>query len=372
MELSRRDFLKASSAVTTAIGLSASGILKLEEALAAPNAPSVVWLEGQACSGCSVSLLNTIYYSTIDNLLLNTIDLEYHATVMASAGDMAVGAAQATYNKGGYILVVEGSVPTGSSGAYGSVWKGMTIQQAVTQYAAKAAYIVAVGSCAAFGGVPGAKPNPTTAQSLRAILPGKTVVNLPGCPAHPDWVVGTIAYILKNGKAPTLDSNGRPTDFFGKRVHDTCLNLSLFNSTYGRYMQHSGGRPCTACHGSNMLDGGTLGRTGCLFAAGCKGPSTYADCASRKWNGGAASTPGVNWCITAGSPCIGCTEPTFPDRMSPFYTLGNVSTGSTGGSTGGSRGERDNDDDDDERERSTATPRTGTRRHYTRRRENDD
>jgi hydrogenase small subunit len=321
MDLNRRDFLKASSAVAGALGLTASGLIKLQDAWAAEGAsPPIVWLQGQNCTGCSVSLLNTIYYATIDNLLTSVVDLQYHTTVMAAAGDLAVSAANDVAALP-HILVVEGAIPTGSGGKYAEAWPGTTVLQAVQKFANNAAYIIAVGTCASFGGMPAGGTNPTGAKSVSAVLPGKTVINLPGCPAHPDWIVGTIAYILKNGKAPALDANGRPTTYYGTLVHDQCPRLE-------HYLQ---GQFATK-----------LGDTSnCMDHLGCQGWRTKSDCPSRKWNSGAAGQPGVNWCLGAGAPCLGCVEPTFPGP-GPFYKLEasqqTSATSSTGGTSGSGSG----------------------------------
>ena len=300
MNISRRDLLKASAAVVAAPGLTASAIAKLEQILAGEAAAPVVWLQGESCSGCSVSLLNSIYYTTIDDLLLNVIDLEFHPTVMAAAGDLAMGAAEEAQSAGGYVLVVEGAVPTGDNGRYCHVWPGMTMEQAVIDFAEGADFILAVGTCAAYGGMAGGSPNPTRAQGLGEILGDDSrLINIPGCPAHPDWIVGTIAYLLTNGQAPPLDSDGRPLEYFGERIHHNCPN------------RHK--------HLYSGPEAATLSEDGCLKKIGCRGQWTYADCFMRKWNSGEAASFGVNWCIGARTPCQGCVEPSFPDGMSPFF-----------------------------------------------------
>jgi len=321
MPITRRDFLKASAAVAGALGISGPLLLREQEALARTGGLPIVWLQGQGCTGCSVSLLNSIYYTTIDDLLLNTVDLKFHPNLSAAAGSTAIGAAEAAYGKGGFALVVEGAVPTADLGKACYVWPGTTLLAAVKRYYLRASLLMAVGTCASFGGVSAGKPNPTLAVPLKQVVGGKPVINIPGCPAHPDWVVGTIAYILKNGKAPALDAYGRPKDFFGAKVHDKCPR----RSSYVGPGHHSGGRPCLTCHEAGDLSpsripSAALSGTGCLYPMGCKGPSTYCDCPTRRWNGAARATPGVNWCIGAGSPCIGCTQPNFPDGMSPFLS----------------------------------------------------
>ena len=307
MDLSRRDFLKASSVLSTAIGLQSMGLFTAQEASALETVAGgvpVIWLQGQACSGCSVSLLNSIYYTTIDDLLLNKLDLNYHSTLMTAVGTAAVKSAEDTYKAGGYILVIEGAIPAGLTvGSYCSLWPGMTMEQAVVKYSQQARFIVAIGACASFGGVASGTGNKTGAHGVNSTYGSKKVVRLPGCPANPDWVVGTIAYLLKYGTAPALDSYGRPTDFYGKTVH-------------------------SACQWNGKAAAAGLGQSGCLAGLGCKGPESYSDCPNRRWNSPGAGKQGVNWCIGAGSPCIGCTQPGFPDAKaaypadatkSPFY-----------------------------------------------------
>jgi hydrogenase small subunit len=300
MLISRREFLKYCSAMAGALGLSSSGLIRLQRVLASEEAPPVVWLQGQNCTGCSVSLLNTIHYMTIDDLLLNTIDLEFHSTVMAAAGDLAVSAAETALDAGGYILVIEGSIPVAENGKYCYLWQGMTALEGVEVFSEKAAYIVAVGTCAAYGGLVAGEPNPTGAKGVSEIVNGKPLINLPGCPTHPDWIVGTIAHLLTYGEAPRLDTLGRPRDYYQKTVHSQCPNQK---------------------HHTKNLFAQELSESGCLYKLGCQGIWTGADCPIRKWNSGATGAYGVNWCIGGRSPCQGCTEPDFPDGKSPWYTL---------------------------------------------------
>jgi hydrogenase small subunit len=365
MILSRRDFFKVAAGMAGALGIGSSGLLKLEEALAGAGNPSVIWLQGQSCTGCSVSFLNTVYYATVDTLLLDKINLEYHPNLMAPAGEFAISAAQvarpstgelidlggewsqkgtaqsmdlsgdgvvnfidyALLAKRGYILVVEGAIPTGAAGEYCEIGNGMTMISALQLFAKYASAIIAVGTCASFGGIPASGPNPTNSMGVSAALTSlgqsRSVINIPGCPIHPDWLVGTVVNLL-TGVAVPLDSQSRPTAFYGTLVHSACPNLSSFNSSISGRLNHAGNRSCLSCH--SRTDGSvpnprTLGASGCLFALGCKGRQTYCDCPTRKWNSPAAGQMGVNWCVQAGGPCIGCTEPTFPDSMTPFYTL---------------------------------------------------
>lgn len=283
MRITRRDFLKLATASALAYGLNELHLFKLQKAFAATGAkPPVIWLSGAGCTGCSMSLLNAAN-PTVDQVLTGVIDLKFHPNVMAGAGDLAVSSASSTRQAGGYILVVEGGIPTGFSGGSCYVWseggKRVTLAEAVTSLAAHAQYIVAVGTCAAYGGIPGAYA-PTATKGLGSFL-GKSVVNIPGCPAHPDWIIGTLAQVI-GGTVPALDTYGRPVTYFSKTVHNQCPRR-------------------------DFDDASGLGQPNrCMEEIGCRGPHTYADCPVRKWNNA------QSWCIAVNSPCIACTEPSFP------------------------------------------------------------
>lgn len=219
---------------------------------------------------------------TADELLIETINLQYHPTLMAAAGDLAITTATQALSSGISLLVVEGAVPT-SHDRYCTVWETaeghMTMLEAVQNFASAADYVMAVGSCAAFGGITGRSAD-TGAQSVGNVLTGRPVINVPGCPAHPDWIIGTIAHVLASG-LPPLDADNRPTAYFGEKVHRLCPRK---------------GNPAE-----------TFGEEGlCMQGLGCQGRWTRADCPSRQWNNS------VNWCVGANGLCIGCTESSFP------------------------------------------------------------
>lgn len=287
MRVTRRQFLKGVIASATALGLSQSNLFKLCETFAAATSPPVIWLQTSGCTGCSVSLLNYIDAATgreIDEVLLEDISLKYHSTVMAAAGQLAVDTAKNARTAGGYVLVVEGAVPTGANGNYCHVWNDAgvlyTAKQAVLDFSAKAAKILAVGTCAAFGGIPAGGTNPTTAYGLKGILSSTDyakVINLAGCPAHPDWIMGTIVHLLL-GHTINLDDDKRPTEYYGTRIHP--------------------------CYRSGLAKATDIGQLGCFLNIGCR--KGYCDVPTRKWNNG------MNWCVRANTPCIGCTDPAFP------------------------------------------------------------
>ncbi len=268
----------------------------------------IVWLQGAGCTGCSISVLNSVS-PRIQNLLLDELvpgqqlNLLFHATIMAGQGEPVIEILRDTEEKrkGGYILIVEGAIPTAQDGLYGSVGerngKHLTIQQSVQELGRSAFLTIAIGTCATFGGIPAAKPNPTGCKGVTEVFTengiGTPVVNLPGCPLHPEWFTGTISVILFSGpQALDLDDLARPKFFYGSLIHENCPRRADFDE--GKFAEK-------------------LGDDGCLYKLGCKGHYTYADCPLRQWNNG------VNWCIKAGSPCLGCVEPVFPDGTSPMY-----------------------------------------------------
>ena len=270
----------------------------------------VIWLQCATCTGCSVSVLNSVS-PTIKNVLVDEVipgkhvNLRFHATVMAGAGDMVIEEMRETSNreKGKYILVVEGAIPTaGNAADYGSIGedggKEVSMLDRVESLGRDALAVVALGTCAAFGGIAAGTPNPAgcigVGEVFRRCNISTPLINLPGCPPHPDWFVGTLARVLLLGlpKPEELDEHKRPKDFYGQLIHENCPRRAYFDE--GKFAK-------------------VFGEPGCLNELGCKGPVTYADCPLRLWNGG------VNWCIGSGSPCIGCVEPGFPDLLAPFY-----------------------------------------------------
>jgi hydrogenase small subunit len=301
MKVSRRDFLKYCTASAAALGLT-SALGPLSKALAAGGGPPIIWLSAASCTGCTFSLANRISGSApvdLGDLLINTINLAYHPNLMGASGSLAVDALR-TADNGSFILAVEGGIPTIYNGKTCILWSengvDVTAMAAVNELAAKAAKIICIGTCSSYGGISAAAPNPTAVKGVKA-LTGKTTINIPGCPPHPDWIVWTIAQLLA-GVTPTLDSSGRPTALYGSTVHSKCP------------------RQNTAWATSPTQTGQ------CLINLGCKGRNTRADCPTRKWNNG------VNWCVGADALCQGCTNSTFPDKFAPlFSTMGALPSG---------------------------------------------
>ncbi|MBF0452010.1 MAG: hydrogenase small subunit [Candidatus Magnetomorum sp.] len=289
--LTRREFFTLSAKLTALMGLSQSVVPKFVEALDAlvQGDFPVLWLQGQSCSGCSVSLLNTEHPDPSE-LLTKYISLLFHSTLSFATGHLSMDVLNKSIEKKSYYLVVEGSIPAKMPEA--CVMGEELVTEQVLRASKDATAIIAVGTCASFGGIPAAEGNPTGAVSLPVFLKdngiSKPLILLPGCPSHPEWMVGTLAHVIKFG-IPPLDAIGRPKSFFSRLIHDQCPRFADYE------------REKFAKHFSD---------NGCLFKLGCLGPNTHADCTVRHWHSG------VNSCINAGAPCIGCASEHFPGNKS--------------------------------------------------------
>ena len=215
--VSRRDFLKFCTAVAVTMGLGPSMATEVAAALTNRRA-SVVYLHCAECTGCSEALLRTCK-PFLDTLILDTISLDYHETIMAAAGEAAEAALdQAISNPEGFICVVEGAIPTAMDGKYGYVG-GHTMLDLCKRVLPKAKAVVTMCTCAAYGGVQAAKPNPTGSVGVNDCFArlGMDVkaINIPGCPPNPLNLVGTLVAFLQN-KEIKLDDLGRPLMFYGQ------------------------------------------------------------------------------------------------------------------------------------------------------------
>ena len=292
--ISRREFIKYCAATAAALGLSELEFTaKVAQALAAASKkPPVIWLEGQDCAGCPVSFAGALP-PPVASIILDRLSVRYHETIMAASGHLSESAYHDTLEQGGYVLVVEGSIPSVDDRF--CMVGGRPFKEIVEEAAGKASAIIAVGACATYGGIPAA--GPTKGMGLSKALPGKTIINLSTCPVHTDHLVGTILYFLATGKAPALDEVGRPKMYFGQSIHDNCRRRSYFDE--GTFLQD--------WNNPEQKDW-------CLYEKGCKGPDTYSDCSIRRWN------DGTNFCIDCGAGCQGCAEPDFYAGMTPLYT----------------------------------------------------
>lgn len=396
MQITRRQFLKYVSAAAATLGLSQAELQKAMEVIAKDCSNyKVVWLAGQACTGCTMAFSDLMstganastaasgvsqsdpfavpdYYDvgtfddimktvfgkyqagdTLDDVLLDVIDLEYHETLSAAAGDLAMDYVRFWRNPGGTgameptVLIVEGAIPVTGPDAWGrntvgeractigtvpavidgaadpDVGKEVSIRKAVVNMATNAAAVVAVGQCACYGGIPAAYSDAAkqwtgtslcNAKGVQGALAGgggyplsfwgstgtnPKLINVPGCPPHPDWIYGTIVRIvlqLTIGLDLTVDTVGRPAPYYSRAIH---------TSGCPRYQDYNDG---------NLAK--RLGDKGCLAAIGCYGMSTHSDCATRGWNNSRNNMSGYKtFCIQGGHPCIACTEPGYPFKI---------------------------------------------------------
>ena len=284
---SRRDFMKAITAVTAVMGLPAAMAPKVAEAAESDNRPPVIWLHFQECTGCTTSLLRA-GHPDIAKLILEIISLEYHETLMPGSGVQAEKALHDAIEKysGKYILVCEGAVPIDQDGIYCKIG-GVTAFDSLKNAAENAFAVICLGTCASLGGVQAAFPNPTTAVSCASLVHNKPLVLLPGCPPNPYNLPATILYFLTFNKLPDLDGKGRPLFAYGRKLHDHCERRPHFDA--GRFAKAYG-------------DLETHGEGYCMYELGCKGPDTYANCSTLRFN------DGVAWPVSIGHPCVGCTE----------------------------------------------------------------
>ncbi|MBI3568812.1 MAG: hydrogenase small subunit [Gemmatimonadetes bacterium] len=293
----RRDFLEYCGKMAVILGIGSAAAPRVAKALESVKRPSVVWLQLQECTGCVESVLRTENPS-IGDLLLDVISLDYNHTLMAGAGkavEKAKTDAMAA-NKGKYLLVVSGSIPTKENDIYTMIG-GKTARMQLEEAAEGCAAIIALGACAHWGGVQGARPNPTGAVGVRDIIKNKPILVVAGCPPIGDTVTATVVHFLTFGALPEMDREGRPLFAYGERIHDQCQRRAHFDA--GQFVE--------------TFDDKGAREGWCLYQVGCKGPATFSPCPIFKWN------TRTSWPIEAGHPCIGCTEPYFWDTMTPFY-----------------------------------------------------
>ncbi len=302
--VSRRSFLKYASYTASIMALPPTAASAIAQGISNARRQSVIWLSFQECTGCTESFTRAKAPS-IEDLIFDFISLDYHHTLMNASGHLAEEARMTAMkeNAGKYIVIVDGSIPLKDDGVYSTI-AGITNLQMLEETCKDAFAVIAVGSCATFGGIPGANPNPTGAVAVSDIITDKPIINISGCPPIPEAMTGTISYLLAFGSIPELDHLGRPKAFYGEAIHDRCYRRPFYErGMFAKSFDDEGAR-----------------QGWCLFEVGCKGPVTYNACATLKWNGG------VSFPIQSGHGCLGCSEPNFWD-MGGFYKPLSTATG---------------------------------------------
>ena len=271
---------------------------------------SLLWFQGGACSGNTMSFLNAEEPSACDLVTDFGIDIAWHPSLGVEFGETAqrLFKQYASGEKPLDVFVYEGTVMMGpdGSGRY-DMFADRPMKDWVAELVEQATFVVAIGDCACWGGIPATAPNPTDSIGLQYLKrdaggflgadwrskSGLPVINIPGCPAHPDWVT-QILVAVASGRAGdiALDELQRPQTFFKTFTQTGCTRNQYFEW-----------KESTESFGEGT-------RKGCLFYEyGCRGPVTHSPCNRILWNKHSSKT-------RAGMPCVGCTEPEFP-----FYDL---------------------------------------------------
>lgn len=333
--IQRRDFMRLCTLAAAAVGLGPLAAERFASAAERGQKPAVIWLHFQECTGCTESLLRTSHPDAGD-LIFDLISLDYHETLQAAAGHQAEAAMKQSMerNAGKYVCIVEGAIPTKDHGVYCMIG-GRTALDIVQDVASKAGAVIAIGSCASWGGIPSSAPNPTGASPVNAVFKDKPVVNIPGCPPNPYNLLGVVLQYATYGTLPALDERGRPLFAYGRTIHEHCPRRAHFDA--GRFAERFGD------------EGHRLGY--CLYKLGCKGPATHANCSVMHFCEVVDA-----WPIGLGHPCFGCTEqgigftmplhqtveiyrPTGPDTYPPIHApqggISPVATGVAGAVVGG-------------------------------------
>jgi len=297
----RRDFIRVCTLALAAVGIPFSAAAEIAKAVVKKKLkPSVIWLHFQECTGCTESLLRTSH-PAVSELILDLVSLDYCETLLAAAGHQAETVLKTAMkeNAGKYVCVIEGAIPTKDDGIYCMIG-GRTALEIVNDVAKDAGAIIAIGSCASWGGIPSADPNPTGATGAPMVLKGKTVVTIPGCPANPYNLLGVVLQYATYGTLPELDEKGRPKFAYGRTIHEHCPRRAHFDAA--RFAEKFGD------------EGHRLGY--CLYKLGCKGPATYANCSTLHFGEVVDA-----WPIGLGHPCFGCTEQRLAFRIALHDTV---------------------------------------------------
>lgn len=300
--LSRRSFLKTCVAITGILGLAPTMIPDVVAAAEKKPLPPVIWLHGHECTGCDEAFIRS-QTPLASDVVLNMISLETMEVLGAAAGETLEQHNADSMKKyaGQYLLMVEGAVPLADDGISCMVG-GRPFVEVVKEAAKGAAAVIEVGSCAAWGGIQAAKPNPTKSVAVSDVISGKPIIKVPGCPPIPEVLTGVVMHYVLFGQIPPLDSKGRPKQFFGNRIHDTCYRRAFFDS--GMFVE-------------KFDDAGSKAGW-CLYKVGCRGPEAYNSCGNMRW------WNGLSYPIQSGAPCIACASNDFWDNDPLFQRLPNI------------------------------------------------
>jgi hydrogenase small subunit len=300
--ITRRSFLKYCSLTAASLGFGPAYAQQIAKALETKPRMPVVWLHGLECTCCTESFIRSAHPLAKD-VILSMISLDFDDTIMAAAGDQAIAALEDTIAKykGNYILAVEGNPPLNEDGMF-CMPRGKPFVEKLKHVAKDCKAVIAWGSCASWGCVQAAKPNPTQAVPIDKVITDKPIIKVPGCPPIAEVMSGVVTYVAAFDRIPELDRQGRPKMFYSQRIHDKCYRRPHFDA--GQFVE-------------SFDDAGA--RAGyCLYKVGCKGPTTYNACSTTRWN------EGVSFPIASGHGCIGCSEDGFWDKGSFYDRLTDI------------------------------------------------
>ena len=273
---------------------------------------TLLWLQAGACSGNTISLLQAEEPTVVDLLTDFGVELLWHPSLSPELGEAVHEILDDLLDgkRALDIFVVEGTVIKGPGGSGRmDMFAGRPMTDWITDLTAVASIVVGVGDCATYGGLPTVPPNPSESTGLQfhrkekggylgadwTSKAGLPVINIPGCPSHPDWI-SQVVMAVATGRAGdlALDEYNRPATLFTTFTHNGCTRNTFFD------------------YKESTVEFGQGTRTGCMFyELGCRGPMTRSSCNRILWNRQSSKT-------RAGMPCLGCTEPDFPaDDLMP-------------------------------------------------------
>ncbi len=294
--ITRRSFMKFCSLTAASMGLGPTFAARIAHAMETKPRIPVLWMHGLECTCCSESFIRSAH-PLVKDVILSMISLDYDDTLMAAAGHQAEACLEETRRKykGHYLLAVEGNPPLNEDGMY-CITAGKPFVNTLREVAADAQAVIAWGTCASWGCVQAARPNPTQAVPIDKVIFDKPIVKVPGCPPIAEVMTAVITYLVTFGELPALDRQRRPKMFYSQRIHDKCYRRAHFDA--GQFVE--------------SWDDEAAREGFCLYKMGCKGPTTYNACSTVRWNNG------VSYPIQSGHPCLGCAEDDFWDKGS-FY-----------------------------------------------------
>lgn len=255
--------------------------------------PKVVWFQGITCNGNTHSFLAS--NSSRFEQFTNNFNLIYHPSLFP---DINLETLLKQTDRFDYLLV-EGAL---SSDEFFFSISNQNTQKLFNTLVKRTKYVIAIGSCASYGGIHKKFEDNDVMGLENAIIKSyikklaHPIINLTGCPVHPEWILQTL-FTLKVSEKIALDEMNRPIELYGALAHHGCTRNEYFEwkvetEDYGH-------------------------KEGCLFYnQGCRGPMTHSNCNKILWND-------VNTKTRAGMPCIGCTEFDFP-RDNMFETKKNI------------------------------------------------